>query len=199
MATTTTAIRDSWFKSAIGRKINPDRWAGFQCKDVNDDYGMHLYGTALGVAIPLGNAGTIFGRLSTKYWKSIKNNSNDPNHLPQKGDMIFWAGSAKNLWWGHCAVVEKADKNGVTVIQQDGLLQSAAHRKYIPWKGNLPQGWARPNYKATAQTTKYHTVKKGETLSGIAVKYKTTWQALQKLNGIKNANVINTNQKIRIK
>ena len=34
--------------------------------------------------------------------------------------------------------------------------------------------------------TKYHTVKKGETLGGIASKYKTTVKNLAKLNNIKN-------------
>lgn len=45
----------------------------------------------------------------------------------------------------------------------------------------------------------YYTVKKGDTLSGIAKKYGTTWQALKKLNGIKDANKIYVGQKIKIK
>lgn len=45
----------------------------------------------------------------------------------------------------------------------------------------------------------YYTVKKGDTLSGIAKKYNTSVAALQKLNNIKNPNLIYTNQKIRIK
>lgn len=49
-----------------------------------------------------------------------------------------------------------------------------------------------------SQTT-YYTVKKGDTLSGIAAKYGTTWQRLQKINGIKNANLIYPGQKIRVK
>ena len=45
----------------------------------------------------------------------------------------------------------------------------------------------------------YHIVKKGETLSKIAKQYGTTWQALKKLNGIKDANKIYVGQKIKIK
>lgn len=45
----------------------------------------------------------------------------------------------------------------------------------------------------------YHTVVKGDTLSALAKKYGTTVAAIQKLNNIKNANVINIGQKIRIK
>lgn len=43
-----------------------------------------------------------------------------------------------------------------------------------------------------------HIVQKGDTLSKIAVKYKTTVQALQKLNGIKNPDLIRVGQKLRI-
>jgi LysM repeat protein len=45
----------------------------------------------------------------------------------------------------------------------------------------------------------YYTVKKGDTLSGIAKKYDTTVTNLLKLNNIKNANVIVIGQKIRVK
>lgn len=45
----------------------------------------------------------------------------------------------------------------------------------------------------------YYTVKSGDTLSGIATKYKTTVSDLVKLNGIKNPNLIYVNQKLRIK
>ena len=43
-----------------------------------------------------------------------------------------------------------------------------------------------------------YTVKKGDTLSEIAVKYKTTVSALQKLNNIKNVNLIYVGQKLTI-
>lgn len=45
----------------------------------------------------------------------------------------------------------------------------------------------------------YYTVRRGDTLSGIAAKYGTTWQKLQKMNNIRNANVISVGQKIRVK
>jgi len=43
-----------------------------------------------------------------------------------------------------------------------------------------------------------YVVKKGDTLSGIAKKYGTTWQKLKKVNNIKNANLIYVGQKIVI-
>lgn len=45
----------------------------------------------------------------------------------------------------------------------------------------------------------YYTVKKGDTLSAIAKKYNTTVDYLVKLNNIKNKNIININQKLKIK
>lgn len=45
----------------------------------------------------------------------------------------------------------------------------------------------------------YYTVKSGDTLSGIASKYGTTYQNLAQINGIANPNLIFVGQKIRVK
>lgn len=47
-------------------------------------------------------------------------------------------------------------------------------------------------------SSRIHTVKKGETLSGIASKYGTTYQELAKKNGIANPNLIYVGQRITI-
>jgi Uncharacterized protein containing LysM domain len=44
-----------------------------------------------------------------------------------------------------------------------------------------------------------YTVKRGDTLSGIAQRYKTTVAKLVKDNGLKNPNIIYAGQKIKIK
>ncbi|WP_231563635.1 LysM domain-containing protein [Anoxybacillus sp. KU2-6(11)] len=44
-----------------------------------------------------------------------------------------------------------------------------------------------------------YVVQKGDTLSKIATKHNTTVDALQKLNGISNPNLIRVGQKIRLK
>lgn len=54
----------------------------------------------------------------------------------------------------------------------------------------------KPAPAAKAETV--YTVKKGDTLSGIASKYGTTYQELAKYNGIANPNVIHPGQKIKI-
>ena len=53
------------------------------------------------------------------------------------------------------------------------------------------------NERVKPQETIY-TVKKGDTLSGIAAKYGTTYQELAKYNGIQNPNLIHVGQKIKI-
>lgn len=50
----------------------------------------------------------------------------------------------------------------------------------------------------TAASDTIYTVKSGDTLSGIAKKYGTTYQALAAYNGISNPNVISVGQKIKI-
>lgn len=48
-------------------------------------------------------------------------------------------------------------------------------------------------------TNVYYTVKAGDTASGIAKKYDTTVAKLVEWNGLKNANIINVGQKLRVK
>ena len=50
----------------------------------------------------------------------------------------------------------------------------------------------------TQPAVQTYTVQKGDTLSGIAAKYGTTWQKLQSINGIKNANLIHPGQVLKL-
>ena len=45
----------------------------------------------------------------------------------------------------------------------------------------------------------YYTVRSGDTLSGIAAKYGTTYQKIAQMNGIANPNKIYVGQKLRVK
>lgn len=51
----------------------------------------------------------------------------------------------------------------------------------------------------TQPNAKYHVVKPGDTLSGIADKYETTYKQLVELNGITNPNTIFAGQYLRVK
>lgn len=50
----------------------------------------------------------------------------------------------------------------------------------------------------SAPPATYHTVKKGETLSGIASKYGCTVKQLMSWNNIKNANALRIGQRLRV-
>lgn len=55
------------------------------------------------------------------------------------------------------------------------------------------------NQKLTHKSAgRTYTVRAGDTLSGIAARYGTTWQRLQQINGIRNANLIRVGQVLRI-
>ncbi|MFE7485444.1 peptidoglycan-binding protein [Streptomyces sp. NPDC057552] len=60
-----------------------------------------------------------------------------------------------------------------------------------------PQGDDEPDSKPPASSGTY-TVKKGDTLTGIASAHKTTVDALVKLNGLKNPNAISIGQKLKV-
>lgn len=66
-------------------------------------------------------------------------------------------------------------------------------------------GWVHPSVLTSERVTgggggaSTYTVRRGDTLSGIAAAHGTTWQTLQKLNGIKNANKISVGQKIKLR
>lgn len=69
-----------------------------------------------------------------------------------------------------------------------------------PWVKYTSTPSPQPTPVPTPPAVEYYTVKKGDTLSGIAKKYKTTVAALVKLNPqIKDPNLIYIGQKIRIK
>ena len=55
------------------------------------------------------------------------------------------------------------------------------------------------NDQASKSSKVYYTVKSGDTLSGIAKEYGTTYQKIAQLNGISNPNRIYPGQKIRVK
>ena len=68
------------------------------------------------------------------------------------------------------------------------------YKDYVNGEDTTPEEPAAP--EQTAETV--YTVKYGDTLSGIAAEYETTYQDLAAYNGIENPNLIFVGQKIRI-
>ncbi len=136
---------DEWFSGAIGRGMNPDGAYGYQCKDVADDYCIHLFGNWQDTIRPA-DAKNAFNNANDEFFIKIANNLNDPNLIPQRGDIIVWGASQANPY-GHIAVVESADATGVNVIEQDGFNNTTpayrAKRGYV-YAGMPCIGWLRP-------------------------------------------------------
>lgn len=132
---------------------------------------------------------------------------------PKPGDQIFFGTSISNC--SHTGIVEKVDSSKVHTIE--GNTSDQVARRSYALNSSKIVGYGRPKYDtetssdtATVTTptentggeesTGYtvYTVVNGDTLSGIAAKYGTTYQVLAAYNGISNPNIINVGQKIKI-
>lgn len=97
------------------------------------------------------------------------------------------------------AFVDSADRLLVdTVAEQKKMGEAIAHGilKYLGVKGTPVTEASKPATSTPASTTTYKVVK-GDTLSGIAVKYKTTVAAIKSLNGLKS-DVIQIGQVLKV-
>lgn len=109
--------------------------------------------------------------------------------------------------YGHVGIVSAIIQRGQTVqvqSQNQGIFTQKVTRVNFSLASFLGgfryKAWSTPTEApAPAPSYKTYIVKKGDTLSGIAAKYGTTWQKLQKDNAIPNANLIYPGQKIIIR
>lgn len=148
-----------WIRTAPGVAMNPDGHYGLQCVDAAQQYGSDIFGVPWSAAIGgVTGAKQILDAASDDYWTRTDNDPNNPNLIPKQGDVVVFGGSAINQW-GHVAIVDSADANGMWVIQQDGFappLQWAdgamysakpAHRAWLPYYGvgtGMVSGWLTP-------------------------------------------------------
>lgn len=93
-------------------------------------------------------------------------------------------------------------------VKSGDTLSGIANKYGTTWqKLATLNGLSNPNFLRVGQvlkisgtvTSTVYTVKAGDNLSSIAVKYGTTWQAIAKLNGLTNANLIYAGQKLIVK
>lgn len=134
------------------------------------------------------------------------------NTTPKVGDIIFYdwedngvgdnKGGANHV--GVCIEVNTSKKTFKVI---EGNYNNAVGIRTLKFNGKYLRGLARPNYDkeptkstttTTTKTTSTYKVVKGDTLTKIAKKYKTTIEKLVELNDIKNPNVININQILKV-
>lgn len=155
-----------------------------------------------------------------KLWQNMGRWCENDAKVPEPGDYIYydWDDNGVGDCTGsadHVGIVESCDGHTITVIE--GNKSNAVGRRTLEVNGRYIRGFGVPDFskKATASSTpakpatpaqpaqgatgeRVYTVQSGDTLSGIAAKYGTTYQKLASYNGIANPNVISVGQEIKI-
>ena len=135
--------------------------------------------------------------ISTLYKKCTDRSTNFKDIQP--GEFLYYSSGHCGIYIGNGLAVEATPKwKNKAQITAVGNIGKKSGYNTRTWAGHGKLPWIEYKAKDLEKGT-YHVVKSGETLSGIAAQYKTTVAALQKLNGIKNVNLIYTGQKIKIK
>lgn len=198
MAKWTTAKQ--FIDATFGKKYDMDGYYGAQCWDYGDFFWLKQVGRSLstgGTGCARGcwtvasarkaNAGKEFDLVTDK--KALK-----------VGDWVILNTGA----YGHVGMVYAIKSKGKVITvqsQNQGVFRTKVTRLDFNLSSFLGafryKNWGKKASKPVAYKT--YTVKKGDTLSAIAKKYKTTWQKLAKDNAISNPNLIYVGQKIIIK
>ena len=99
-------------------------------------------------------------------------------------------------------IVQKGDTLSAIAARYGTTYQSLAAINNIPDPNKIYPGQEIVINGATAEapaaSAVYYTIKPGDTLSGIAAKFGTTWQWLAEVNGIENPNLIYPGNSIRV-
>lgn len=126
--------------------------------------------------------------------------------LKDAGALIYFAdgvnqyGAASSLWMNISkdALKSTGDVEAMYVATKERTDDYISRRTAVYSKvKSIGLSETSTTTKKTGKISTY-TVKKGDTLSGIAKKYKTTIDKLVKINNIKNANIINVGQVLKL-
>lgn len=204
----------------VFNKVKPDGWAmtysAFWCACSTSAWAIIAFGIKVAKKyFPLSaNCGTIIKKAKNMgIWKE------SDAYKPELGDWMLydWQDSGRGDNVGdpdHVGLVEDVDGKEIIVIE--GNKSKAVGKRKMTVNGRLIRGYVTPDYakiakalggskektepkKKESKAKGYYIVKKGDTLSGIAEKFNTTWKKLQELNKLKNPDLIRPGQKIRIK
>lgn len=135
----------------------------------------------------------------------LKKDGYKRGQTPKLGAIICWHG--KGDLAGHVAFVEKVYSNGDILASNSAYKHSIFYtkkylksKKYYMGDNYTFQGFIyNPTDFSKKSSKEYYIVKKGDTLTAIAKKYKTTIKQLAEWNNIKNVNLIKVGQKLRVK
>jgi len=119
-------------------------------------------------------------------------------YVARPGDSLFRIASTHRVSVGEIQQINRMTEDEVRVGQT--LLIPSPHRfgsatTQVSYRPSTPGG--NPS-SAPVISSVYHTVKKGDSLKGIALKHKMAISTLAKANGIKNVNKIFVGQRLKI-
>ena len=172
-----------------GRYVDYDGSYGSQCWDLAEFYFTECLGLPASV---LGGCGLVSNMLYQpkraeldKYFDEV------PTNDMRQGDVCIWE-------YGHIAIFDNWDGNSCWYFSQNPnpckvMTINVGGLHAFRLKGSEPEPIPEPITDDT-----YYTVVSGDTLSGIASRYGTTYQELAKYNGIENPDLIFPGQVIRI-
>lgn len=139
---------NEWLAWVIGKRLDPDEFAGLQCKDVADAYSLSLFGGRLFDFLGAGDALTVLTRADPAYWYITRYK---PGLVPPRGAVLCYGGTGAGPGsanpYGHTAVCLGATPQAATVAQQDGFLQVPVHIAVLPYDGpgtGPCLGWITP-------------------------------------------------------
>lgn len=96
------------------------------------------------------------------------------------------------------AIAKKYNTTVEAIMQANPSIKNP-NKIYVGQVIQIPVKTMQESTSAVKEEKVYHTVQRGETLSGIAKKYGTNYLKLATLNGIVNPNIIYVGQKIRVR
>lgn len=148
----TTLDQQLFIETAAGKFFNPDGMYDFQCKDLIDAYCLFLFGNWTNTIRP-GNANQCFDNANPAYFEKIRNNPNDPNQIPQYGDIVMSAGDWLNQF-GHIWINVWANPTLMSVLQQNvggkANTPTQTGTLFYDQLGTGPViGWLRPKLTGT--------------------------------------------------
>ena len=135
-------IQEDWFVEIERDYLNKEKalyLGGNQCVALSNHYMQKIFGVAWNKIYSAWYAKDIYAAASGAYFEKIPQT---PEGIPQKGDIIVFKASI-NGGAGHIAVVESANINTITVIEQNG--PSGRWVKRYTYKNYAHVlGWLRP-------------------------------------------------------
>lgn len=132
---------------------------------------------------------------SKKYWSTDFKKA-------KAGDLVIYNWKPTEKHYSHVGIVKETKSSSIVSIEgnttssvrKNCVAQKTRNKKYVAGVVLLPYVEEKPK-----DTKVYYIVKKGDTLTKIAKKYKTTVKQLASWNKIKNVNLIKVGQKLRVK